>query len=147
MGKNAIVYYSQHHGNTKKLLDAIKEYDPEVTLINVLDKHEVDLSGYDRIGFASGAYFSKFAEQILTFAKVNLPPQKNVFFVCTAGNPVKIYFNSIAEIAASKQCRELGRFICKGYDTFGPFKLVGGIQKGHPDEAEVAEAVKFYKCL
>ena len=72
---------------------------------------------------------------------------RNVFFICTAGNPVKIYFNSIAEIAASKQCRELGRFMCKGYDTFGPFKLVGGIQKGHPDEAEVAEAVKFYKCL
>ncbi|MCR5556154.1 MAG: hypothetical protein K6F75_01160 [Butyrivibrio sp.] len=77
MGKTAIVYYSQHHGNTKKLLDAIKEYDPEVTLINVLDEHEVDLSGYDRIGFASGAYYSKFAEQILTFAKVNLPPQNH----------------------------------------------------------------------
>ncbi len=23
MGKTAIVYYSQHHGNTKKVLDAI----------------------------------------------------------------------------------------------------------------------------
>ncbi len=25
MGKTAIVYYSQHHGNTKKVLDATKE--------------------------------------------------------------------------------------------------------------------------
>ena len=34
--KVAIVYYSQHHGNTKKLLDAIKElYD--VKLINVVE--------------------------------------------------------------------------------------------------------------
>ena len=147
MGNTAIVYYSQHHGNTKKLLDAIKEYDSDVTLINALDKHEVDLSGYDRIGFASGAYYSKFAEQILTFAKVNLPPQKDVFFICTAGNPVKIYFNGIAEITASKQCRELGRYMCKGWDTFGPFKLVGGIQKGHPDEAEISGAVEFYKNL
>ena len=34
--KVAIAYYSQHHGNTKKLLDAIKEkYD--ITLINVVE--------------------------------------------------------------------------------------------------------------
>ena len=32
--KTAIVYYSQHHGNTKKLLDAICDMDLSVTLIN-----------------------------------------------------------------------------------------------------------------
>ena len=26
----AIIYYSEHHGNTKKLLDAIKAADPAV---------------------------------------------------------------------------------------------------------------------
>ena len=61
MGKTAIVYYSQHHGNTKKVLDAIASYDNDVTLIDVTEKHEVDLTGYDRIGFASGIYFGKFA--------------------------------------------------------------------------------------
>ena len=54
MGKTAIVYYSQHHGNTKKLLDAIAGFDKDVTLIDVTEKHEVDLTGYGRIGFASG---------------------------------------------------------------------------------------------
>lgn len=142
-----IVYYSKHHGNTKKLLDAIKAADPEVVLIDSTEKHEVDLNGYDRIGFASGIYYSKFAEQVLTFAKVNLPPQKDVFYLATAGNPIKLNFNSIAEIAKDKQCNELGRFQCKGFDTFGPFKLVGGIQKGHPTEDEIAEAVEFYKNL
>ncbi len=142
-----IVYFSKHHGNTKKLLDAIKAADPEVVLIDSTEKHEVDLNGYDRIGFASGVYYSKFAEQVLTFAKVNLPAQMDVFYLATAGNPVKTNFNSIAEVAKSKQCNELGRFQCKGYDTFGPFKLVGGIQKGHPTEDEIAEAVEFYKNL
>lgn len=56
MGKAAIVYYSQHHGNTKILLDAIA-----------------------------------------------------------------------------------------GFDTFGPFKLVGGLQKGHPTEEELKGAIEFYK--
>ena len=36
---------------------------------------------------------------------------------------------------------------CKGYDTFGPFKLVGGIAKGHPDEEDMKNAVDFVKGL
>ena len=35
----AIAYYSQHHGNTKKLLDAIEEKHA-VTLIDVTRKQE-----------------------------------------------------------------------------------------------------------
>ena len=142
-----IVYYSKHHENTKKVLDAIKAVDSDVVLIDSTQKREADLNGYDRIGFASGIYYSKFAEQILNFAKINLPPQKDVFYIATAGNPLKRYFDSIAEIAKDKQCNELGRFQCKGFDTFGPFKLVGGIQKGHPTEDEIADAVEFYKGL
>ena len=40
-----------------------------------------------------------------------------------------------------------GKFSCKGYDTFGPFKLVGGIAKGHPNGQELADAVAFYKGI
>ena len=147
MGKTAIAYYSKHHGNTKRVLDAIKEYDPEVVLIDVTKKHEVDLTGYDRIGWASGIYYGKFAEQVHTFAKINLPTGKKVFFIATAGNPIKSNFNSIVAVTEEKHCKELGRFQCKAWDTFGPFKLVGGIQKGHPTEEELQEAVEFYKNL
>ena len=41
----------------------------------------------------------------------------------------------------------LGEFGCKGYDTFGPFKLVGGIAKGHPDQKDLAAARAFYRRL
>ena len=58
--KTAIVYYSQHHGNTKKLVDAIAaKYD--VTLIDVVKEPSANLAGYDRIGFASGIYYSGFS--------------------------------------------------------------------------------------
>lgn len=40
--KTAIIYYSQHHGNTKKLLDAIAAKEV-VTLIDVLENKEADL--------------------------------------------------------------------------------------------------------
>ena len=75
----AIVYYSKHHGNTKKLLDAIAAADPSVVLIDVTAHPTADLSGYDRIGFASGIYYSSFAKQVISFAEEQLPEGKDVF--------------------------------------------------------------------
>ncbi|WP_155994888.1 hypothetical protein [Butyrivibrio sp. WCE2006] len=43
--------------------------------------------------------------------------------------------------------REIGRYQCLGHDSFGPFKIAGGIQKGYPDESELQAAVEFYKNL
>lgn len=77
--KTAIVYYSKHHGNTQKLLDAIAEKHPEVDLFDVTKKLPVDLSQYDRIGFASGIYYSKFHKSLLQFAKDNMPENKQTF--------------------------------------------------------------------
>ena len=65
----AIVYYSQHHGNTKKLLDAIKEYDPDIKLIDTTKTKVEDLSPYDRIGIASGIYFGKFNKDLTEYIK------------------------------------------------------------------------------
>ena len=145
--QTAIVYYSQHHGNTKKLLDAIVNVDLAVTLINAAEKVEVDLRNYDRIGFASGIYFSSFSKQILSFAEENLSEGKDVFFLNTCGAPAGVYFNAIRKITEAKHCRELGAYQCKGYDTYGPFKFVGGIAKGHPNGEEINGAVEFYQAL
>ena len=143
--KTAIVYFSQHHGNTKKLVESIA-LQFEVTLINVAEYSSADLSDYDCIGFASGIYFSSFAKQILTFAEKYLPENKDVFFMNTCGfhSPV-VYFGAIRKIAKAKNCRELGVYQCLGYDTFGPFKMVGGIAKGHPNKEEIVSAVSFYR--
>ena len=143
----AIVYYSKHHGNTKKLLDAIAARN-EVTLIDVTEQPSAELSGYDRIGFASGIYYNSFAKQLLTFAQEHLPEKKDVFYIFTHGAPKGVFLTAIRRIAEEeKQCRELGSYHCLGFDTFGPFKLVGGIAKGHPTETEIGEAVEFYQKL
>ena len=144
--KTAIVYYSQHQGNTKKLLDAIAQ-QAEVTLIDVLNTGDMDLSEFDRIGFASGIYFSSFAKQVLAYAEGHLPDGKDVFFINTCGFQTGVYFDAIRKITKARHCRELGAYQCLGYDTFGPFKLVGGIAKGHPNEEDIDGAVQFYKKL
>ena len=90
--KTAIVYYSQHHGNTRKLLDAIADKH-DVTLIDVVKDKDTDISEYDRIGFASGIYFSTFAKQITAFAEEKLPENKEVFFIATCGAaPTNTFF-------------------------------------------------------
>lgn len=144
--KTVIVYYSQHHGNTKKLLDAIAATE-NVTLIDVTAQPTADLSSYDRIGFASGIYYSSFAKQIVTFASEHLPENNNVFYIYTHGAPKGGFLKAMREIADKKHCKELGEYRCQGYDTFGPFKLIGGIAKGHPTEEEIAAAVEWYTNL
>ena len=144
--KTAIVYYSEHHGNTKKLLDAIAAKH-DVTLIDVTKSRETDLSGYDRIGLASGIYYSSFAKQLLAYAQEHLPEGKEVFYIYTHGAPKGDFLKGIRQVTEAKQCKEIGAYRCMGFDTFGPFKLVGGIAKGHPTEEEIGGAVSFYERL
>lgn len=142
----AIVYVSTHHGNTKKLLYAIVEKHT-VDLIDATKQEKADLTEYDRIGFASGIAYGKFYPQILKFMEENLPDGKQVFFIYTYGSKKNGYTKAIKEIAESKNSKILDEYGCLGFDTFGPFKLVGGIAKGHPDEDEISDAVEFYNQL
>ena len=144
--KTAIVYYSKHHGNTKKLLDAIAA-ENVVTLIDVTEQPNADLAEYDRIGFASGIYYGSFAKQILEYAKAQLPVNREVFYIYTQGAPKGSFLKAIRSVAEGKQCREIGEYRCQGFDTFGPFKLVGGLNKGHPTEEEIKGAAEFYRQL
>lgn len=63
---------------------------------------------------------------------------------CGVKSPV-VYFDAIRKIAKAKNCHELGAFLCLGFDTFGPFKVIGGIAKGHPDAKDIADAIEFYR--
>lgn len=143
--KTAVIYYSKHHGNTKKLIDAFA--DDTCTLIDAAGGCAADLSEYDLIGFASGIYWSTFHKSVLNIAREKLPEGKNVFFVCTYGAQKNSYTKAIKSIAEKKHCRILGEYGALGYDTYGPFKIVGGIAKGHPDDTEIAGAREFFRNI
>ena len=144
--KTAICYYSRHHGNTLKILEAMAQ-EGGVDLVDVTTRQTVRLEEYDCIGFASGVYFGKSHQSVLAFARQYLPRRKPVFFACTYGGARGDSMNALSEIAKEKDCPVLGKFGCRGYDTFGPFKLVGGIAKGHPDAQDLENARDFYRNL
>ena len=70
--KTAICYYSRHHGNTLKVLEAMAEA-AEINLIDVTSRMAARLPQYDRIGFASGIYYSKFHDTVVHYAAHCLP--------------------------------------------------------------------------
>lgn len=145
--KTAIVFYSQHHKNTRKLVDAIKAADPDVKLIDISVTKVSELDGYDMIGIASGIYYSKFAKPLMEYLDTHLPEDKEVFALYTCGQDRASYTKDIKTLVEKKHGTYLGEYGCLGFDTFGPFKLVGGLAKGHPTEEEVHGVVEFYKGL
>ncbi|MBE6038702.1 MAG: flavodoxin [Anaerofustis stercorihominis] len=145
--KTAIVYYSYHHGNTKKVVEAIKNKFPDVTLIDAKMVTGVDLGKYDLIGFASGIYAGKFHKSVLDFAEKNLTHNKNVFLIYTYASSMNSYTKAIMSVLSEKNAVIKGTFGCTGYNTFGPFKLIGGTGKNRPDENDLKNAVEFYENL
>ena len=141
--KVLIIYHSEHHDNTKKLVEAIAQQG-DVTLADTSNARKINWSDYDLIGFASGIYYQKFHDDILKCAKEYLPQDKQVFFLYTCGVKRNSYTDAIRQIAEAKKARIVGSYGCLGFDTFGPFKLVGGIAKGRPNNEDIEGAVKFF---
>ena len=144
--KTVIIYASTHHKNTYKLVKAISDKH-NVDIIDATQQSSADLQNYDVIGLASGIDFGKFYEAVENFARDHLPFQKQVFFLYTCAMDRKGFTDSIREIAAQKEAVVLGEYGCKGYNTYGPWKFIGGMNKKHPTQEEIASAVTFFENL
>lgn len=117
--KTAILYASPHHHNTEKLVKAIAEKYPDITLIDTTKAKMIALANYDMIGIASGIYFGKFHKSLLEFITENLPLRKKVFLMYTCGNDNKKYAEEMKKFLEQKSATVTGVFSCKGYDTYG----------------------------
>lgn len=145
--KTVIIYESTHHGNTYKLVKAISD-KYTIDTIDATTQSLADLQDYDVIGFASGIDFGKFYETIESFAKANLPMNKKVFFLYTCAKDRKGFTDSMREIANQKEAVILGEYGCKGFNTYGPWKVIGGMNKNHPNQDEILQAIAFFEhCM
>ncbi|MBS1331839.1 MAG: flavodoxin [Christensenellaceae bacterium] len=144
--KTVICYYSCHHGNTRKVLQAMAE-ECGATLLDLSAGTEAHLEEYDLIGFASGIYGFSFHPSVVQFARERLPRGKRIFCIYTYGVAKGMGAKEIARIAKEKGCGIIGEFGCRGYNTFGPFKLFGGTGKGKPDEDDLQRARAFIRSI
>ena len=145
--RTVILYVSKHHGNTKKLIDAVVAAHPEIDLIDVstLGKYEYpDLSSYHIIGIASGIYYGGFDKDLRRVAQECLRDGDNVIGFMTYGGTDKQNGRDLDGICRVKRATLVSIYGCVGYDTWGPFKLVGGVNKERPNQEDIDGAVEFY---
>ena len=147
MMKTLIICTSIHHGNTRKIAEAMagamgaeiigpKDMDPDI------------LDAYDLIGFGSGIYFGKHHESLFTLVGNILPHPKPVFIFSTRGSPFgRRFHDPLKSCLSEKGYTIVGEFSCRGYDTYGPFRWIGGIARGKPDEKDLADAAVFAREL
>ena len=141
--KIVIIYASVHHGNTKKIAEAMASVI-SADLIDIIKNKGFDLSGYDVIGFASGVYYHGFHESIKKYIEeTEFTKDQRVFLACTCGLAYRDYTKGIKKKLTRKNIQCIGHFQCRGFDTFGIFGRLGGIAKDHPNDNDLKNAKQF----
>ena len=145
--KTLIVCVSQHHGNTKKIADAMAAVlDAEVRRPDHVDVET--LGEYDLIGFGSGIAFGKHYQPLLRCVAELPSLDKNAFVFSTRGSPRGgSHHSALKRELEEKGLTIVGEFSCRGFDTYGLMKLVGGIARGRPNEQDLRDAEEFAKAL
>ena len=147
--KTLICYASVHHGNTKKIAEAMAEAIG-AELVPPKDVKTKNIEAYDLIGFGSGIYFSQHHKSILAAVDaLRNVSGKKAFVFSTAGFPAgKLLFHkALKKRLAEKGFVIAGEFSCKGLDTYKIFGSFGGMNKGHPDGRDLERATGFAKRM
>lgn len=143
--KTLIICFSYHHKNTAKIASVFADIlDAEIK--TPLKVKPSDISKYDLIGFGSGIYFGKHHKVLLDLVDKLPHVTKKAFIFSTSGGTRSIAYKShqrLREKLQSKGFDIVGEFNCAGFDTFGPFKIVGGLQKGRPNADDLRQAETF----
>lgn len=145
--KTLICYASVHHGNTKKIAEAMAEAIG-AELVAPKDAKTKNIEEYDLFGFGSGIYFAEHHKSIL--AAVNALQNvsgKKAFVFSTAGFPAGkfMFHRALKKRLVEKGFVIAGEFSCKGFDTYKIFGTFGGMNKGHPDGRDLERAIGFAK--
>jgi len=149
--KTLIIYLSIHHGNTKKIVKAMAK----VLGTELVKPYQVNLNAlakYNLIGFGSGIYYHKHHESLLSLVdKLPVLKDKKAFIFSTSGVSKKWQFSDFHKPLKKKLLEKsfniIGEFDCRGWDTYGLFKRIGGISKGRPNEKDLKEAKNFASKL
>ncbi|MFC9895781.1 flavodoxin family protein [Nocardia sp. NPDC127579] len=145
--KAVIVCTSVSHGNTKRVADVIGE----VLDARVVTPDQAELDGYDLVGFGSGIFLGSFHADLREFVRT-LPQVSGTkaFVFATSGFPdagLQRFSRPMVEALGHKGFDVVGTYSCRAFDTYLPFKPVGGIRKGRPNAEDLAQARSWAEGL
>lgn len=142
--RTAVVYRSQHHGNTFRIAQVLAQ-QLSAELLSADEAAERDLSQYDLVGLGSGIYFGRHSRVLRKLVAGWAAVPKRVFLFSTAGLPfLKVLQHaSLRGRLRRRGCEVVGEFCCRGWDTVGPLWLIGGINRKRPNDRDRARAGRF----
>ena len=144
--KTLIIYHSFHHGNTEKIAKILAD-ELKAKTVKTEDEKTNNWDEYELIGFGSGIYNGKHHKSILQYVgKLPVVKGKKAFVFSTSG-VLRNYNQPLKEMLTAKGFQIVGDFSCKALDTFGPLKLIGGLNKRRPNEKDYQKAREFAQGL
>ncbi|WP_431962958.1 flavodoxin family protein [Nocardia sp. bgisy134] len=148
--KAIIVCTSVSHGNTKRVADVMGQA-LEARVVEPGQVDAAELATYDLVGFGSGIFLGSFHADLREFVQ-SLPVGRRgkAFVFATSGFPeagFQRFSRPLVRLLEQKGFEVVDTFSCRAFDTYLPFKLVGGIRKGRPNAADLAAARTFAEGL
>ncbi|MDT9688900.1 flavodoxin family protein [Streptomyces sp. P9(2023)] len=143
--KAVIVCTSVSHGNTRRVADSMAQ----VLGAKVVSPEQADLAelaGADLVGFGSGVFYGRLHPRLTDFVKELPTGRGRAFVFATSGlpeMPLAPFTRPLVRLLEGKGFEVDGSFSCRAFDTWTPFKLVGGINKQRPNVGDLAVARAF----
>ncbi|QSF13932.1 flavodoxin domain-containing protein [Mycoplasma sp. Mirounga ES2805-ORL] len=148
MSKVTLLYASIHHNNTKKVVDYIKNnLNDEINVLDITKTKYCDLSNSEYIIFASGIYHGSMHQSIVKYINDTDLIDKKIILFYTCGLRYKDYVASLGKKLIKKNAKYIGSCYCRGHDTNGFIKKMGGIGKSHPNEKDCFKVLIKIKKL
>ena len=145
--KAVILLKSVHHGGTAKVARAIAaELDAEIVAPEAFPF--TSLEGVELIGFGSGVYYGRMHPALLDWVR-GLPETgvktRAAFVFSTSGLPFlwTWWHGALVRELSRRGFEVVGEFHCRGFDSWGPLRLAGGINRRHPDARDLERASRF----
>ncbi|MFE3578609.1 flavodoxin family protein [Streptomyces vinaceus] len=143
--KTLLVCTSVSHGNTRRVAQAMAE----VLDARVVAPQEVtcaEVAGHDLVGFGSGVFAQRMHPDLLAFVRALPASSRRAFVFATSGLPEPAfapYTRPLVRLLHHKGFEVEGTFTCRAFDTWAPFRLIGGINKQRPNEDDLTAAREF----
>lgn len=142
-----ILCTSVHHQNTARVARAMAD----VLRADVARPEDVPFTSvaeYDLVGFGSGVYYGRMHPALGDWLR-GLPdgsaPSRPAFVFSTSGLSflAKAWHAPLRRLLERKGFDVVAEFSCRGFDSWGPLWLAGGLNRTHPDERDLGRARAF----
>ena len=148
--RRLIICVSVSNGNTAQVAHVLADVlGAEVREPEGVDPQSV--ADHDLVGFGSGIFAGSHHPRLRAYVE-HLPPGRGTraFVFTTSGwgrSQSLPWQRSLDAILRDRGYYVGPSFSCRGFDTWLPLRLVGGINKGHPDEHDLSRARAFAQRL